>query len=289
MNLFDVENKHHITYIAALNPKPELFMQQKVRAKKHLGQHFLNDERIAYNIVKALTDSCTSSAVLEIGPGMGVLTKYLLANTQFKTYALEVDLESIDYLKAHYPEITETLFQQDFLKTDLPNLIPGNFCLIGNFPYNISSQIVFRMLDNKQRIPIMVGMFQKEVAERIAAPSGNKSYGILSVLSQVFYDVEYLFTVHEDVFIPPPKVKSGLIRMVKKTDELEVDVKLLYRVVKTAFNQRRKKLRNALHVFNINDAILQASGFIDKRAEQLSVTDFIILTKLISIHGEHHD
>jgi 16S rRNA (adenine1518-N6/adenine1519-N6)-dimethyltransferase len=227
--------------------------------------------------------------VLEIGPGMGVLTKHLLTNNKFKTYALEVDLESVDYLKAHYPEITETLFQKDFLKTDLPILIPGNFCLIGNFPYNISSQIVFKMLENKQHIPIMVGMFQKEVAERIAAPSGNKSYGILSVLSQVFYDVEYLFTVHEDVFIPPPKVKSGVIRMVKKTDELEVDVKLFYRVVKTAFNQRRKKLRNALHVFNINDAILQASGFIDKRAEQLSVTDFITLTKLISIHGEHHD
>jgi|LakMenEpi03Aug12_release.lakeMendotaPanAssembly.Ray.scaffolds.fasta_scaffold96995_2 16S rRNA (adenine1518-N6/adenine1519-N6)-dimethyltransferase len=289
MILFDVENKHHITYIATLNSKSELFMQQKVRAKKHLGQHFLNDERIAYNIVKALTDSCTSDVVLEIGPGMGVLTKHLLTNNKFKTYALEVDLESVDYLKAHYPEITETLFQKDFLKTDLPILIPGNFCLIGNFPYNISSQIVFKMLENKQHIPIMVGMFQKEVAERIAAPSGNKSYGILSVLSQVFYDVEYLFTVHEDVFIPPPKVKSGVIRMVKKTDELEVDVKLFYRVVKTAFNQRRKKLRNALHVFNINDAILQASGFIDKRAEQLSVTDFITLTKLISIHGEHHD
>jgi 16S rRNA (adenine1518-N6/adenine1519-N6)-dimethyltransferase len=289
MILFDVENKHHITYIATLNSKSELFMQQKVRAKKHLGQHFLNDERIAYNIVKALTDSCTSDVVLEIGPGMGVLTKHLLTNNKFKTYALEVDLESVDYLKAHYPEITETLFQKDFLKTDLPILMPGNFCLIGNFPYNISSQIVFKMLENKQHIPIMVGMFQKEVAERIAAPSGNKSYGILSVLSQVFYDVEYLFTVHEDVFIPPPKVKSGVIRMVKKTDELEVDVKLFYRVVKTAFNQRRKKLRNALHVFNINDAILQASGFIDKRAEQLSVTDFITLTKLISIHGEHHD
>lgn len=264
-------------------------MHQKVRAKKHLGQHFLNDERIAYNIVQALLDSCKSGAVLEIGPGMGVLTKHLLEHSRFKTYALDVDTESISYLKSHYPALEETLFEMDFLQCDLAKLIPGEFCLIGNFPYNISSQIIFKMLDNKEQIPLMVGMFQKEVAERIAAPSGNKSYGILSVLSQAFYDVEYLFTVHEDVFIPPPKVKSGVIKMTKKTNIIGVDIKLFYKVVKTAFNQRRKKLRNALHVFNINDAILQSAEFADKRAEQLSIDNFIELTKLVAIHGEHHD
>lgn len=262
-------------------------MKNEVRAKKHLGQHFLTDETIAFNIVKALTEKCTTPAVLEIGPGMGVLTKYLLQQQQFTTHAIDVDTESIGYLKKHFPQLEQTLIEGDFLQLNLPQLFPQTFSLIGNFPYNISSQIVFKLLENRESIPLMVGMFQKEVGERLASGTRSKDYGILSVLAQAYYDVEYLFTVHENVFDPPPKVKSGVVRFIRKETPPDVDEKAFYRVVKMAFNQRRKKLRNAIQQFQVKDEILQASGYMDKRAEELTFTDFIALTKLVQQHGEN--
>lgn len=253
----------------------------KVRAKKHLGQHFLTDENIASQIVRSFVEKCKTSAVLEIGPGMGILTKYLLEENAFKTYAVDVDRESVIWLKEHFPQLDKTLIEGDFLKLDLAKLFDHTFSLIGNFPYNISSQIVFKVLENKNRIPLMVGMFQKEVAERFCASPKSKEYGILSILTQAYYETEYLFTVNENVFNPPPKVKSGVIRLTRKEIDPDVNEKALYKVVKVAFNQRRKKLRNALHLFAIPDDVLKATGFIDKRAEELSVGDFIMLTNLI--------
>lgn len=261
-------------------------MKNQVRAKKHLGQHFLADETIAFNIVKSFTDKVSTGDVLEIGPGMGVLTQYLLKSFNIKTHAIDVDAESIVYLKQQFPELEQTLIEGDFLQLNLEELFPNEFSLIGNFPYNISSQIVFKLLENRNQIPVMVGMFQKEVAERLASSTRTKDYGILSVLTQAYYDVEYLFTVPEHVFNPPPKVKSGVVRLVRKTVEPDVNEKDFFKVVKTAFNQRRKKLRNALHQFNVKDEILQPSGYLDKRAEELTFSDFIILTKLIQQHGE---
>lgn len=257
---------------------------QKVTAKKHLGQHFLNDEQIAVNIVNALAEKCETPAVLEIGPGMGVLTKYLLKKP-FELYAIDVDKESIAYLKQHYPQLEPRLLEGDFLKIDPATIFNSAFSIIGNFPYNISSQIVFRILEYKQQIPLMAGMFQKEVAERICSGPGNKDYGILSVLTQTYYTCEYLFTVPEHVFTPPPKVKSGVMRMIRKADPPAVDERMLFKVVKAAFNQRRKKLRNAIAQFQVDDAILQGAGYADKRAEQLGVNDFINLTNLVIQHG----
>lgn len=257
---------------------------QKVTAKKHLGQHFLNDEAIAFNIVNALVEKCQTPYVLEIGPGMGVLTKYLLEKN-FELHAIDVDQESIDYLKKHYPQMENRVFHGDFLRIDIKELFKEQFSVIGNFPYNISSQIVFKILENKEQIPLMTGMFQKEVAERICSGPGNKEYGILSVFTQLYYTCEYLFTVPENVFTPPPKVKSGVMRMMRKADPPQVDQKMFYRVVKAAFNQRRKKLRNAISQFGVSDEILQPSGYSDKRAEQLSFTDFITLTNIIIEHG----
>jgi 16S rRNA (adenine1518-N6/adenine1519-N6)-dimethyltransferase len=262
-------------------------MKKDVRAKKHLGQHFLTDEVIAFNIVKALTEKSTTPAVLEIGPGMGVLTKFLLQNNDFVTHAIDVDSESIVYLKSHFLQLEQTLIEGDFLRLDLHKLFPQTFSLIGNFPYNISSQIVFKLLENKDIIPLMVGMFQKEVGERLVSGTRTKDYGILSVLTQAYYDVEYLFTVDEHVFDPPPKVKSGVVRFTRKEIPPDVDEKAFYRVVKMAFNQRRKKLRNAIQQFHVKDEILQASGYMDKRAEELTFTDFIALTKLVQQHGEN--
>ena len=262
-------------------------MKKEVRAKKHLGQHFLTDESIAFSIVKALTEKCSTPAVLEIGPGMGVLTQYLLQQKAFVTHAIDVDSESIGYLKSHFPQLENTLIEGDFLRLDVRQLFPQSFSLIGNFPYNISSQIVFKLLENKECIPLMVGMFQKEVGERLAAGTRSKEYGILSVLTQAYYDVEYLFTVHENVFNPPPKVKSGVVRLIRKETPPDVDERAFYRVVKMAFNQRRKKLRNAIQQFHVKDEILQASGYMDKRAEELTFADFISLTKLVQQHGEN--
>ncbi|MES2725489.1 MAG: 16S rRNA (adenine(1518)-N(6)/adenine(1519)-N(6))-dimethyltransferase RsmA [Bacteroidota bacterium] len=250
-----------------------------VKAKKHLGQHFLNDENIAFNIVDAFNQFCTTPDVLEVGPGMGVLTKYLLQQTKFKTWAIELDKESIIYLKENYPNLQERLLEADFLTLHFAKTFPGDFSLIGNFPYNISSQIVFALIDNKAIIPLMVGMFQKEVAERLSAKTRTKSYGILSVLTQAYFNVEYLFTVDEHVFIPPPKVKSGVVRLTRKETQLNCDEKAFKQVVKLAFNQRRKKLSNAIQSM-VKDKE-QIADYADKRAEELSVDDFVNLTNIL--------
>lgn len=250
-----------------------------VRAKKHLGQHFLNDENIAFNIVKAFTDKCNTPDILEIGPGMGVLTKYLLENKEFNTWAIDLDKESITYLKSHYPQLENRLLEADFLNLNFNNYFTNKFSLIGNFPYNISSQILFTLIDNRDQIPLMVGMFQKEVAERLGAKPRIKDYGILSVITQAYFDVEYLFTVNETVFIPPPKVKSGVVRLMRKETELGCNPKKFKQVVKLAFNQRRKKLSNAIGSL-VQDKTL-ITEFADKRAEELSVDDFVRLTIIL--------
>lgn len=247
-----------------------------VRAKKHLGQHFLTDENIAKKIVDGLSDSGFNK-VLEVGPGMGVLTKYLLEKKP-EVYVAEIDQESVEYLKNHYPKLTEKHFTGDFLKIDIAETFGEQVAIIGNFPYNISSQILFKIIDFYETIPEMVGMFQKEVAERTAAVPRTKDYGILSVLVQALYDVEYLFTVHENVFNPPPKVKSGVIKMTRNPKEGLAGNEVLFKqIVKAGFNQRRKKLSNALKTLNIPEA-LQQHPFLDKRAEELSVADFISFT-----------
>lgn len=251
----------------------------KVKPKKHLGQHFLNDQNIASKIVDSLSYK-PYDLVLEVGPGMGVLTQFLLQK-QVKVYVAEIDKESVDYLKINYPQLESNIIG-DFLKLEFEELFSDNFAVIGNFPYNISSQIVFKILDNKHKIPEMVGMFQKEVAERIAAQKGNKIYGILSVLTQAYYNVDYLFTVHENVFTPPPKVKSAVIRLKRYRDKIEgIDDKFFFKLVKAGFNQRRKTLKNALKVLNIPQH-LESHEFLNLRAEQLSVENFINLARLWS-------
>jgi len=249
-----------------------------VRAKKHLGQHFLTDENIARKIVEGLSFENYKN-IMEVGPGMGVLTKYLLEKEQ-NIYLAEIDKESIEYLKQNYSKTNEDTFVGDFLKQDFAFLNGEEIAIIGNFPYNISSQILFQIVDHYELIPEMVGMFQKEVAERTAAVPRTKDYGILSVLIQAYYDVSYLFTVHENVFNPPPKVKSGVIRLVRNPKEGLTGNEVLFKqIVKAGFNQRRKKLSNALKVLNIPEA-LKTHEFLDKRAEELSVADFINFTKL---------
>jgi 16S rRNA (adenine1518-N6/adenine1519-N6)-dimethyltransferase len=251
-----------------------------VRAKKHLGQHFLKDESIARKIADSLTENGYDT-VLEIGPGMGVLTKYLLQKS-YTTHVIEIDAESVEYLENTYLNLAPRILSKDFLKINISNYFENKpLAIIGNFPYNISSQIVFKTLENRDQIPEFSGMFQKEVAERIAEKEGSKKYGILSVLAQAFYDVEYLFTVPPSVFNPPPKVDSGVIRMIRKENfTLPVNEKLFYRVVKTAFNQRRKMLRSSLKSMHLSDKLREDSIFA-KRPEQLSVTAFINLTSLI--------
>lgn len=249
-----------------------------VRPKKHLGQHFLKDESMAGRIVESLSWS-NYSKVLEIGPGTGVLTKYLLEEKK-DISVVEIDDESVEYLRSKYPKLK--IYEEDFLKMDLGKAFDNEpVCILGNFPYNISSQIVFKIIEDRKQVPEMTGMFQKEVAERICAKEGSKIYGILSVLTQAYYQAEYLFTVSETVFNPPPKVKSGVIRLTKHTEQLEVDEKLFFNLVKTGFNQRRKTLRNAL-----KSLTGQASGFDDNllnlRAEQLTVNQFIELTSKLS-------
>lgn len=247
-----------------------------VRAKKHLGQHFLTDENIAKNIVDALSLE-NYSKVLEVGPGMGVLTKYLL-DKKAEVFVAEIDRESIDYLKNHYPKLEDQHFTGDFLKINISDVFKDQVAVIGNFPYNISSQILFKIIDFYDDVPEMVGMFQKEVAERTAAVPRTKDYGILSVLVQALYDVKYLFTVHENVFNPPPKVKSGVIKLTRNPKEgLAGNEVLFKKIVKAGFNQRRKKLSNSLKVLEIPEA-LQNHPFLEKRAEELSVQDFISFT-----------
>jgi 16S rRNA (adenine1518-N6/adenine1519-N6)-dimethyltransferase len=251
-----------------------------VKAKKHLGQHFLKDELIAQQIADSLTQNGYKN-VLEIGPGMGVLTKYLLKKP-LTTYVIEIDTESVEYLKTHYLNLTEKIISKDFLKINLEDYFgKEQVAIIGNFPYNISTQIVFKTLENRHQIPEFSGMFQKEVAQRIAEKAGSKVYGILSVLTQAFYNVEYLFTVPPTVFNPPPKVDSGVIRLIRKENyTLPVDEKLFFKVVKTAFQQRRKTLRNSLKTLNLSDSLREDTIFA-KRPEQLSVQEFINLTSKI--------
>src|SRR5574344_2344968 len=249
-----------------------------VRAKKHLGQHFLKDLSIAQRIADSLPEGCVLP-VLEIGPGMGVLSQFLLQNHQITFKAVEIDRESVDYLHVKFPEMD--VIEGDFLKMDIAPLFDGKpFAIIGNFPYNISSQIFFRVLENRDRIPYVVGMIQKEVAERIAAPHGNKTYGITSVLLQSFYTIEYLFTVNEHVFDPPPKVKSAVIRLSRNNvQKLNCNETLFVRTVKTAFNQRRKTLRNSLKP--LLNGLPTPEPIFNLRPEQLSVSDFIFLTNLL--------
>lgn len=251
----------------------------QVRAKKHLGQHFLKDQEIARRIAESLPLR-EASTVLEIGPGMGVLTKYLLQNPLINLRAVEIDSESVVYLHQHFPQLE--VIEGDFLQMDLNKLYDGKFSVIGNFPYNISSQILFKVLDYKDKIPNVAGMLQKEVAERIASKPGKKAYGILSVFMQAYYHVEYLFTVSEQVFDPPPKVKSAVIRFTRnEVEKLDCDEKLFRTVVKTAFNQRRKTLRNSLKPLVEKDNPMYADTLFDKRPEQLDVQSFVHLTNLV--------
>mgnify|MGYP003110208965 FL=1 len=252
-----------------------------VRAKKHLGQHFLKDERIAEKIADTLSLRGYTN-VLEIGPGMGVLTKYLIEKP-IDVVAMDLDSESITYLLDHYPNDNLQVLEADFLKCDLTDLFGDQpVAITGNFPYNISSQIVFKAIEAREQVPEFSGMFQKEVAQRICAKEGNKTYGILSVLTQAFYEAEYLFTVKPGVFNPPPKVDSGVLRLTRKTNfHLPCDEGLFFKVVKTGFQQRRKTLRNSLKSFNLSDKLKEDTIF-GQRPEQLSVSEFITLTEKIA-------
>lgn len=251
-----------------------------VRAKKHLGQHFLRDLDIAQRIVDSL--SASQKRVLELGPGTGVLTQYLVKRKDIDLKLVELDIESVDYLKAHYFELEGRIFFKDFLKIDLKEFFTEPFALIGNFPYNISGPIFFRVFEYRNQIPEVVGMLQKEVAERLAAGPGSKTYGVLSVLLQAFYNIEYLFTVDEHVFDPPPKVKSGVIRLVRNdVESLGCDEKLFVKVVKAIFNQRRKAIRNSLKAIEFNKEAISDHDYLTRRPEQMSVQDFIELTKMV--------
>ena len=249
---------------------------KKVFPKKWLGQHFLNDDQIAFDITKYLqTDN---GNVVEIGPGMGILTTHLLKKN-YNLKLIEIDKESVEYLKSQLDNVSDLIIEGDFLKYDLNDVFSGHsFSIIGNFPYNISSQILFKALENKPLINEIVGMFQKEVAERICSIKGNRTYGILSVLVQAFFNVEYLLTVNPESFTPPPKVKSAVIRLTRKENQnIECNEADYFRVVKKAFNQRRKKLRNALSEFQFTPNV--PAEIFQKRAEQLGVEDFVLLTQ----------
>lgn len=249
-----------------------------VKPKKHLGQHFLTDLSIARDIAQALVVDGKYKKVLEIGPGTGALTQFLLDRSEFETEVVEIDQESVVYLHQHYPDLV--VHQENFLKMDFSQFNGEPIAIAGNFPYNISSQILFKVLDEKEHVPEVVGMFQKEVAERVAEGPGSKTYGILSVLLQAYYDIEYLFTVPENVFNPPPKVKSGVIRLIRNNvDRLPCDERLFKTIVKATFNQRRKTVRNGIKPLlkgqKIEHELLQL------RPEQLSVEQFVLLTNLV--------
>lgn len=254
---------------------------EKVKAKKHLGQHFLKDETIAQRIANTVDESVCNQ-VIEIGPGMGVLTKYLLQKTDKETFVVEIDKESVLYLEENYPALQNHIIPADFLKWNTFEFFKGEeFIVTGNFPYNISSQIVFKVLDEKECVPFFSGMFQKEVAQRICSGPGNKDYGILSVLTQTFYEVEYLFTVPKEVFNPPPKVESGVMKMKRKEGfELNCDEKQMKKIVKAAFGQRRKTLRNALKNLNLSPEISE-QWWASKRAEQLGWEQFVEITNWV--------
>jgi len=261
--------------------RSETRSKDDVKAKKHLGQHFLTDLGIAQQITGALTLYQNYKYVVEIGPGMGVLTQFLKDNTNFTLYPIDIDFDSITYLKKNFPQLEKNILYGDFLAMDISHITNNQpFAVIGNFPYNISTQILFKVLDFKNQIPEVVGMFQKEVAERIAAPPGSKVYGITSVLLQAFYDIEYLFTVNENVFNPPPKVKSGVIRLTRnKVEKLNCNESFFKTIVKTSFNQRRKTLRNSLRPYLSENNI--ALELFNLRPEQLSVEQFITITNLL--------
>ena len=251
---------------------------QAIRPKKALGQHFLTDQSVAQAIVASLQ---SRGPVLEVGPGTGVLTKYLLQDPDIELKVVELDSESVRYLLEHYPKLAPGLYEADFLKLDLKKLFPGHFAVIGNFPYNISSQIFFKVLDYREQVPEVVCMIQKEVAERMAAGPGSKTYGILSVLMQAWYDIEYLITVGEGAFLPPPKVKSAVIRLTRNDrSSLPCDEDLFKRVVKTTFNQRRKTIRNSLKpILATLPKLPDFIPYLDARPEQLSVEEFVELTQ----------
>lgn len=256
---------------------------QKVKPKKALGQHFLTDMTVAERIADTL-DGYKGLPVIEVGPGMGMLTQFLLS-AGHDVKVVEIDGESVEYLKSNYPELKGRILDCDFLKTDLAEIYPdgSKFCVIGNYPYNISSQIIFHVLDYKDRVVCCSGMLQREVAERLAAAPGTKARGILSVLLQAWYDVEYLFTVNENVFNPPPKVKSGVIRMTRNdVTDLGCDERLFKTVVKTSFGQRRKTLRNSVRGLFAAGTEMPDDPLMSKRPEQLSVDDFVRLTNIIS-------
>ena len=259
-------------------------MKSEVKPKKALGQHFLTDQNIARKIVDQLSPDLET--VIEVGAGTGVLTQFMVNEILDKFYVIEIDHESIEYLQQHYPMLGDHLIQGDFLKADLSRYGQHNMAIIGNFPYNISSQIFFQVLKYKEQVVEVVGMVQKEMAERMAAKEGSKTYGILSVLMQAWYDIDYLFTVHENVFNPPPKVKSAVIKMRRNAvTDLGCDEKLFVTIVKQAFNQRRKTMRNSLRALLSTDII--DNEVFNKRPEQLSVKEFIDLTNLISSSASH--
>jgi len=252
---------------------------QTVTPKKSLGQHFLNDETVAERIVQSI--STENPHILEIGPGMGILTRFLLQKNDLNFKVVEIDTESVDFLQKKYPSLQ--IISGDFLKLNLSDYYDDKLTIIGNFPYNISSQILFKVLENKDTVVELVGMFQKEVAERVASKPGKKMYGILSVLLQAYYDIEYLFTVDEHLFTPPPQVKSGVIRMVRNPEKkLRCDEALFKNVVKTAFNQRRKTLRNSLKTFSFTEEY-KTDPIFTLRPEQLSVAQFEEICLMISV------
>ena len=257
---------------------------KQVRPKKNLGQHFLTDLNIAKRIADTV-DACPEIPVLEVGPGMGVLTQFLMEKPRL-TKVVEIDSESVAYLNEHFPRLRENILGEDFLRMDLTKVFDGKqFVLTGNYPYDISSQIFFKMLDNKDLIPCCTGMIQREVALRMASAPGNKAYGILSVLTQAWYDVEYLFTVDETVFNPPPKVKSAVIRMTRnETTDLGCDEKLFKRLVKTVFNQRRKMLRVSMRPLFAGHSVTDgffAHDIMTRRPEQLTIEEFVELTNMV--------
>ncbi len=251
-----------------------------VRAKKNLGQHFLKDEGIARRIADTI-DGFADLPVIEVGPGTGMLTRFLLEKER-DLKVVEIDLESIDYLNQHYPEREGRIIQQNFLTLDFAQHFDGPLCVIGNYPYNISSQIFFKVVDNKELVPCCTGMIQKEVAERMASSPGSKAYGILSVLLQAWYDIEYLFTVNEGAFIPPPKVKSAVVRLTRnERTKLDCNESLFKSVVKSCFNQRRKMIRNSIRAVLPEGAVLPDHPLLTKRPEQLSISQFEELTNFV--------
>ncbi len=253
-------------------------IMNNVKPKKHLGQHFLIDHNIAKKISNTL-DYKNYDNVIEIGPGKGILTKEIIKKKI--PFVVEIDKESVKFLKIHFPELKNKIYNEDFLKFDLKKVFIGQFAVIGNFPYNISTQIVFKVIENRNQIPFFSGMFQKEVAERICESPGSKKYGIISVLSQLFYSTDYLFSVSPNVFYPPPKVYSGVIKMKRKENfNLECNEDLLIKIVKTSFQQRRKTIRNSLKSLSLTKNLLEDSIF-DLRPESLSWQDFVKLTKMI--------